>query len=57
MASESADPALSPAVNSFAIAEKTWKLGDPIHSTGVGAVKKKKMVETFGAEFSTAMAD
>jgi hypothetical protein len=57
MASESADPALSPAVNSFVIAGKTWKLGDPIHSIGVGAVKKKKMVKTFGAEFATAMTD
>ncbi len=41
MASESADPALYPAVISFVIAEKTWKLGDPIHSTGAGAVKNK----------------
>jgi hypothetical protein len=41
MASESADPALSPAVIRFVIAGKTWKLGDPIHSTGAGAVEKK----------------
>ncbi len=41
MASESADPALSPAVISFVIAGKTLKLGDPIHSTGAGAVEKK----------------
>ncbi len=57
MASDRADPALSPAVISFVIAGRTWKLGDPIHSTGVGAVKKTKMVATFGAEFATAMAD
>ncbi len=57
MASESADPALSPDVISLVIAGKTWKLVDPIHSTGVGAVDKKKMVETFGAEFATAMAE
>jgi hypothetical protein len=57
MASESADPALSPDVISFVIADKTWKLVDPIHSTGVGAVKKKKMVETFGAPFATARAE
>ncbi len=57
MASEIADPALSPDVISFVIAEKTWKLVDPIHSTGVGAVKKKKMVETFGAVFATEMAE
>ncbi len=59
MASESADPALSPEVISFVIAGKTWKLVDPIHSTGVGAraVEKKKMVETFGAAFATVMAE
>ncbi len=57
MASESSDPALSPAVISFVIAGKTWKLGDTIHSTGVGAVEKKKMVETFEAVFATAMVE
>ncbi len=57
MASESADPALSPDVISFVIAEKTWKLVDSIHSTDVGAVKKKKMVKTFGAVFATAMVE
>ena len=51
MASESTDPALSPAVIRFVIAGKleTWKLRvtgtvgkvDPIHSTGAGAVEKK----------------
>jgi hypothetical protein len=41
MASESADQALSPAVTSFVICGRTWKLGDPIYSTGVGAIKKK----------------
>jgi hypothetical protein len=57
MASDRADPALSPAVISFVIAEKIWKLGDPIHSTGLGPCKKKKMGATFGAEFATAMAE
>ena len=42
MASESADSALSPAASSFVIAGKTWRLGNAIHSTGVGAVEKKK---------------
>ncbi len=42
MASESADPALSPAALSFVISGKTWKLGDAIYSIGVGAIKKKK---------------
>ncbi len=41
MASESADQALSPAETSFVICGRTWKLGDPIHSTGVGAIENK----------------
>ncbi len=41
MASESADSALSAGASSFVIAGKTWRLGDAIHSTGVGAVEKK----------------
>ncbi len=53
MASESTDPALSPDVISFVIAGKIRKLGDPIHITW----KKKKMVETFGAEFASAKAE
>jgi hypothetical protein len=44
MASDSAgaDQALSPDVTSFVICEKTWQLGYPIHSTGIGAIEKKK---------------
>ena len=42
MASESADQALSLAVTSFVICGRTWKLGAPIYSTGVGATIKKK---------------
>ncbi len=57
MASDRADPALSPAVISFVIAGRTWKLGDPIHSTGVGAVEKRKMVQNFGEAFQTARVE
>jgi hypothetical protein len=57
MASDSADQALSPAVISFVICGKTWRLGDPIHSTGFGAVEKKKMVQTFGEQAATARAE
>ena len=57
MASESADPALSPAALSFVISGKTWKIGDAIYSTGVGAIKKKEMVATFGSEYATARAE
>ena len=39
------------------IAGKTWRLGDAIHSTGVGAVEKKKMVQTFGDAFATARVE
>ena len=56
MASESADPALSPGASSFVIAGKTWMLGDAIHSTGVEAVKTK-MVQTFGDAFATARVE
>ena len=57
MASESADQALPPDIQSFVICGKTWKVGDEIHSTGIGAIEKKKMVETFGAAFATARAE
>ena len=57
MASDSADQALSPDVISFVICGKTWRLGDPIHSTGFGAVEKKKMVQTFGEQAATARAE
>ena len=57
MASESADSALSPAASSFVIAGKTWRLGDAIHSTGVGAIEKKKMVGTFGDAYATARVE
>jgi hypothetical protein len=50
MASESAVQALSPAVTSFVICGRTWKLGYPIHSTGVGAIENK-MVQSFGDAF------
>jgi hypothetical protein len=43
MASESADGALSDAATSSLICEKAWKLGDPIHSTGFGAIENKEM--------------
>jgi hypothetical protein len=41
MASGSADDALSPPAISFVICGKTWKLGDPIHSTGIWGHGKK----------------
>ena len=47
MASESADQALSRDAISFCIAGKTWKVGDEIHSIGIGAIEKKKMVQYF----------
>ncbi len=56
MASESADSALSRAASSFVIAGKTWRLGDAIHSTGVGAIEKN-MVGTFGDAYATARVE
>ena len=49
-ASDSGGQALSGPVPSFKIGSRVWKLGDPIHSVGIAAVEKKKMVETFGAQ-------
>jgi hypothetical protein len=49
--------ALSPAVTSFVKFGRTWKLGDPIYSTGVGALKKKEMVQSFGDAFATAQLE
>ncbi len=57
MASESADPALSPGVSSFVICEKTWKLGDEIYSTGVGVMHIKEMVHNFGNAYCTARVE
>jgi hypothetical protein len=44
MASGSADQALSPDVTSFVICGRTMKLGDQIHSTGIGAIEKKRSI-------------
>jgi hypothetical protein len=59
MASASADQALSPAVASFVICGRTWKLGDPIHCTGlgVGAIEKKITVQSFGDAFTSARVE
>jgi len=56
-ASESADQAVSAPVSSFTIRGRLMKIGDPIYSIGVGAVKKKNMVESFGARFETARVE
>jgi hypothetical protein len=57
MPSEIADQALSPAATSYFIRGRTWKLGDPIYSTGVEAIKRKEMFQTFGDAFDTARAE
>jgi hypothetical protein len=57
MASDSADQALSQTAISFVICGKTWRLGDPIHSTGIGAIKKIKMVQSFGEHFASARVE
>jgi hypothetical protein len=56
MASDSADQALSPDVPSFVICVRPWKLGDALHSTGIGAIEKK-MVHSFGDAFATARVE
>ncbi len=55
MASDRADPALSPAVQviSFVIAGKTWKLGD---SWRWGRAKKRKWWQLFGRIWAEGLA-
>ena len=57
MSSDAQAPALSAAVSSFQIGNRTWKLGDPIHSIGTKVIEKRKMVETFGAQYETGRAE
>ncbi len=57
MASDSADQALSRDAISFAICGKTWRLSGPIHSTEIGAIKKRKMVQSFGEHFASAKVE
>jgi hypothetical protein len=57
MASDSADQALSRDVISFAMCGKIWRLGDPIHSTEIGAIKKRKMVQSFGGHFASGRVE
>ena len=57
MASESADQALPPDIQSFVICGKTRKVGDEIHSTGIGAIEKKKMVQYFRRRHRTARVE
>jgi UDP-glucose 4-epimerase len=48
---------LSAAISSFQIGNRTWKIGDIIHSIGTKAIEKRKMVETFGAQYETGRAE
>ena len=54
---ESGEPALPGPVPSFKIGLRVWKLGDSIHSVGITAVEKKKMVENFGDQNATARVE
>ena len=56
-ASESRDTGLPGPVPSFKIGSRVWKLGDPIHSVGIAAVEKKKMVEIFRDQYATARVE
>jgi hypothetical protein len=57
MSSDAHAPALSAAVSSFQIGSRIWKIGDTIHSIGTKVIEKRKMVETFGAQFETGRAE
>ncbi len=49
-------PALSAAVTSFKIGQRTWKIGDAVHSIGTKVIEKRKMVETFSEQYATSQA-
>jgi hypothetical protein len=53
----SAASTLSDAATSIKIGQRVWKIGDPIYSIGESAVKKSKMVESFGAEYASSRAE
>ena len=57
MSSDAHAPALSAAISSFQIGNRTWKLGDIIYSIGTKVIEKRKMVETFGAQYDTGRAE
>ncbi len=42
VASDSAQQDLSGTVGNFKICGRTWKIGDPIHTVGIGAIQKKR---------------
>jgi hypothetical protein len=57
MSSNARAPALSAAISSFDIGNRTWKIGDSIHSIRTKVIEKRKIVETFGAQFATGRAE
>jgi hypothetical protein len=54
MSSDAQAQALSAAVSNFKIGNRTWKLGDLIHSISTKVIEKRKMVENFGEQNATA---
>jgi hypothetical protein len=50
-------PALSASVSSFKIRSRTWKVEKIIQSIRTKVVKKRKMVETFGAPSEKLQAE
>jgi hypothetical protein len=49
--------AVSGEANLIKIGQHIWKIGEPIYSIGTKAVTKRKMVETFGAQWDSARVE
>jgi hypothetical protein len=47
----------SSAITCFKIGGRLWKIGYSVHSIGITVVEKEKMVETFGYQYETALAE
>ena len=56
MSSDAHAPALSAAVSSFKIGQRTWKIENIFRSIGTKVIKIRKMVETFGEQYATSQA-
>jgi hypothetical protein len=48
--------ALSAAVSSFKICQRTWKINNILHSIRTKVIEKRNMVETFGKRYARSQA-
>jgi hypothetical protein len=57
MSSDTHAPQLSAAASSFQIGHRTLKIEDTIHSIRTKVIEKRKMVETFGAQYENGRTE